>query len=168
MKDSSETDTGDAFTDDPDPMLMSNPCTWLGNASGNTLAAGYETAHAVEDVSDDINESGIHLGSYFPGTATKQLALIRAYADKCKSYTGQDWDKKPVQHTVTVTPVPNLGDEAFDLVNTPKGPYATQEVLAIRIGDKILFLDGNNIVDRMPHIKDLAVPIAKHIKEVAP
>ncbi|MFD8707340.1 hypothetical protein ACFV1W_32950 [Kitasatospora sp. NPDC059648] len=168
MKDSTESDTGDAFEDEPNPTLLNNPCTWLSTASGGTLGLGYQSAHAMEMVSDGDNESRIDLGSYFPGTAVKQLDLIRSYADKCKSYTGQDWDKKPVPHTVTVTPVPNLGDEAIDLVNTPKGPYATQEVLAVRIGDKILFLDGDNVVDRLPHIKDLAAPIAKHIKEVAP
>lgn len=168
MKDNTESDTGDAFEDEPNPTLLNNPCTWLSTASGGTLGLGYQTAHAMEMVSDGDNESRIDLGSYFPGTAVKQLDLIRAYADKCKTYTGQDWDKKPVPHTVTVTPVPGLGDEAIDLVNTPKGPYATQEVLAVRIGDKILFLDGDNIVDRLPHIKDLAAPIAKHIKEVAP
>ncbi|MFJ9776804.1 hypothetical protein ACIRVF_37165 [Kitasatospora sp. NPDC101157] len=71
-------------------------------------------------------------------------------------------------HTVSVTPVPGLGDEAVDLVNTPTGPYATQEVLAVRIGDKVLFLDGDDVVDRLPHIKDLAAPIAEHIKDVVP
>ncbi|MER7845742.1 hypothetical protein ABTZ03_17550 [Kitasatospora sp. NPDC096077] len=168
MHDSSETDTGDNFEDEPDPMLLGNPCNWLTSASGNSLAAGYETAHAEELVSEDVNEAGIHLGSYFPGTATKQLALIRAYADKCKTYTGQDWDKKPVPHTVTVTAVADLGDEAIELKNVPTGPYAARDVLAVRIGDKLLILDGNDIVERLPHIRDLAVPIAKHIKEVSP
>ncbi|MFE3503496.1 hypothetical protein [Kitasatospora sp. NPDC059160] len=168
MKDNSETDTGDNFEDDPYPTLTDNPCNWLTTAGGNSLAMGYQTAHAEELVSEDVNEAGIHLGSYFPGTATKQLALIRAYADKCKTYTGQDWDKKPVPHTVTVTSVPNLGDEAIEVKNSPTGPYATRDVLAVRIGDKVLLLDGDNIVDRLPHIKDLAVPIVQHIQQVSP
>lgn len=36
----------------------------------------------MELVSGGDNESRSDLGPYFPGTATKKLDLIRAYADK--------------------------------------------------------------------------------------
>ncbi|MFE5588068.1 hypothetical protein [Kitasatospora sp. NPDC056531] len=169
MKADTEVDSGDAFRDETDkPTLSDHPCTWLGNASGTTLGLDYQAAQALADASDGDNESQIVLNSYFPGTATKMLAGIRAYADKCKSYTGRDWGDQQVPVTVTVTPVPNLGDEALDLKNVPKGPYAVQEVLAVRVRDTVLFLDGNTIVERMPHFMDLAVPMTKHLQQVVP
>ncbi|MEV7189368.1 hypothetical protein [Kitasatospora sp. NPDC093102] len=106
----------------------------------------------------------VYLGAYRPGDAAQLLTDLRAYAERCKTFTGKSVDGKPIPMTVTLKPVPGLGDEAFDMKKVPTGPYSSDEIVVTRIGDRVLFLSGDDILGRLPNIMQLAVPLVKSIK----
>ncbi|MFJ9846747.1 hypothetical protein ACIRYZ_41210 [Kitasatospora sp. NPDC101155] len=161
--DGGETDTGTYVDDEPgDPMLPKERCTEM-RLGGGTLTHDLQASDAENHVSDGMNEVFVRLSAYHPGDAAKVLAEIRDYAARCKSFTGQSWDHPPVPvpETVTVQPVPGLGEEAIDMKKVPTGPYQSEEIIVIRLGDRLLSLSGNNIVERLPHLMELATPLSK-------
>lgn len=117
---------------------------------------------AVAAVADHMVQ--VYLGAYRPGDAAQLLTDLRAYAERCKTFTGKSVDGKPIPMTVTLKPVPGLGDEAFDMKKVPTGPYSSDEIVVTRIGDRVLFLSGDDILGRLPNIMQLAVPLVKSIK----
>ncbi|MEU6967169.1 hypothetical protein AB0A71_05390 [Kitasatospora aureofaciens] len=72
------------FEDEPDPALPNNPRAWLSTAGGGTPGLGHRSARTPWKWCPAATTSpgSAWAFSYFPGTATKQLDLIRAYADK--------------------------------------------------------------------------------------
>ncbi len=159
-----ESDTGTAINDyRGDPGQKTEPCNQM-RLSGSVLSLGYQLSNAMNEVNDDKHTVQVTLAAYRPGDAAQLLTDLRAYAERCKTFTGKSVDGISIPMTVTLQPVPGLGDEAFDMKRVPTGPYSSMEVVAIRIGDKLLFLSGDDILGRLPNFMQLAVPLAKTIK----
>ncbi|MFJ8627487.1 hypothetical protein ACIRD3_32260 [Kitasatospora sp. NPDC093550] len=159
-----ETDTGTYIVDDPvTPTLPQEPCTQM-RLSGTILSQDLKASGAMKEVYDGENMAQVYLAAYHAGDAAKLLGEIRAYAERCKSFTGKGIDGKPVPLTVTQQPVPGLGDEALDMKKVPQGPYHSEEILVTRIGDRVLFLSGDDILGRLPRLMQLATPLSKAVK----
>ncbi|MBV6700205.1 hypothetical protein KV557_24390 [Kitasatospora aureofaciens] len=159
--DGGESDTGTSVLEEPsDPLLPKATCTEM-RLAGTILSQDLQASGAGNEVYDGKNKVDIRLAAYHAGDAAKVLNEIRAYGERCKSFTGRSWGGDPVPETVTVQPVPGLGDEAIDMKMVPQGPYDTDEIIVIRLGDRLLSLWGNNIVERLPNFMQLAVPLSK-------
>ncbi|WP_031078831.1 hypothetical protein [Streptomyces sp. NRRL WC-3742] len=160
--DGGESDTGTDINDTDEALLPKEPCTQM-RVAGATLTGDFQASAAMNKVTNGKNDVEVRLSAYHQGDAAKVLEEVRAYAARCKTYTGKDWDNKPVPETVTVQAVPGLGDEAIDLKRVPTGPYATDEMITVRVGDRLLSLSGDNIVDQehMPRLLELATLLAK-------
>ncbi|MET8542272.1 hypothetical protein ABZW03_16670 [Kitasatospora sp. NPDC004799] len=162
--DGNRTDTGVAVVEHPvAPLLPQEPCTQM-RLAGTILSQGFRASGAMNEVYDGQNAVQVYLAAYHPGDAVKLLGEIRAYAERCKSFTGKGIDGKPVPLTVTQQPVPGLGDEALDLKKVPQGPYHSEEIVVTRIGDRLLFLSGDDILGRLPNFLQLATPLSKSVK----
>ncbi|MFE7589908.1 hypothetical protein ACFU6K_10925 [Kitasatospora sp. NPDC057512] len=157
----SENDTGTYVLEEPaKPVLPQEPCTQM-RLAGSVLSQDYKASGAMNEVYDGENRVQVYLGAYHAGDAAKLLAEIRAYAERCTSFTGKGIDGKAIPLTVTLQPVPGLGDEAVDVKKVPQGPYHSEEIVVTRLGDRLLFLSGDNILGRLPNLMQLAVPLSK-------
>ncbi|MER5355726.1 hypothetical protein ABT093_36060 [Kitasatospora sp. NPDC002551] len=145
-----------------DPPQITEPCTQM-RISGTVFSQGYRVSGATSEVYDGDHMVQVYLAAYRPGDAAKLLGDLRAYAERCKTFTAKNTDGAPVPMTVTAQPVPGLGNEAVDLKQVPTGPYRTSEIVMTRIGDRVLFLSGDNILGRLPNFMQLAVPLVKSI-----
>ncbi|MFE4515158.1 hypothetical protein ACFRMQ_13340 [Kitasatospora sp. NPDC056783] len=162
--DGSEHDTGTAINGyRADPPQIKEPCNQM-RLAGTIFSQGYNVSGAMNEVYDGEHAVQVYLGAYRPGDAAQLLTDLRAYAERCKTFTGKSVDGAPIPMTVTLRPVPGLGDEAFDMRRVPTGPYRTSEIVVTRIGDKALFLSGDDILGRLPNLMQLAVPLAKTVK----
>ncbi len=159
-----ESDTGTYVLDDPArPTLPQEPCTQM-RLAGSVLSQDFKASGAMNEVYDGENRVQVYLAAYHSGDATKLLGEIRAYAERCKSFTGKGVDGQPVPLTVTLQPASGLGDEAVDMKKVPQGPYHSEEIVVTRIGDRLLFLSGDNILGRLPNLMQLAVPLSKSVR----
>ncbi|GHF89089.1 hypothetical protein GCM10018790_78090 [Kitasatospora xanthocidica] len=159
-----QNDTGTYVVDDPvAPMLSKEPCTQM-RLAGTILSQDFKASGTMEEVYDGENMVQVYLAAYHPGDAAKLLGEIRAYTERCKSFTGKGMDGKPVPLTVTQQPVSGLGDEALDMRKVPQGPYHSEEIVVTRVGDRLLFLSGDDILGRLPNLMQLAVPLSKSVK----
>ncbi|WP_158835271.1 hypothetical protein [Streptomyces sp. NRRL S-350] len=159
-----QTDTGTYVVDDPvAPTLPQEPCTQM-RLAGTVLSQDFKASGAMNEVYDGENRVQVYLAAYHPGDAAKLLGEIRAYTERCKSFTGKGIDGRPVPLTVTQQPVPGLGDEALDMKKVPQGPYHTEEIVVTRVGDRLLFLSGDDILGRLPNFMQLATPLSKSIR----
>ncbi|MGC0316704.1 hypothetical protein QBC98_005202 [Kitasatospora acidiphila] len=141
--------------------LPGKDCSFLVDAKGFNLSTDFRTAWARE--SDDApSDSVFHpvvddfIAAYQPGDAKKLLGDIRDFADRCSSFDVYAGSQTTM--TVTADPLSGLGDEAIDLKCTP-GPNAIvqrMESIIVRVGDRVLFVTGDNHQGGMPKVQDLA------------
>ncbi|MFG2918133.1 hypothetical protein ACGF0D_35270 [Kitasatospora sp. NPDC048298] len=159
-----QVDTGTTINEyRANPPQITEPCTQM-RLAGTIFSQGYKVSGAMTEVYDGEHMVQVYLAAYRPGDAAKLLGDLRAYAERCKTFTGKSVDGAPIPMTVTAQPVPGLGDEAVDMKKVPTGPYSTSEIVMTRIGDRVLFLSGDNILGRLPNLMQLAVPLVKSIK----
>lgn len=162
--DGNRVDTGTTINEyRADPPQITEPCNQM-RLTGTVLSQGYKVSGAMNEVYDGEHMVQVYLAAYRPGDAAKLLGDLRAYAERCKTFTGKSVDGNPIPMTVTLQPVPGLGDEAVDIKRVPTGRYSTSEIVMTRIGDRVLFLSGDDILGRLPNIMQLAVPLVKSIK----
>ncbi|MGW7582368.1 hypothetical protein ACWGKU_15315 [Kitasatospora sp. NPDC054768] len=158
-----QVDTGTTINEyRADPPQITEPCNQM-RLAGTLFSQGYKVSGAMNEVYDGEHMVQVYLAAYRPGDAAKLLGDLRAYAERCKTFTGKSVDGTPIPMTVTLQPMPGLGAEAFDMKRVPTGRYSTSEIVMTRIGDRVLFLSGDDILGRLPNIMQLAVPLVKSI-----
>ncbi|SDT83369.1 hypothetical protein SAMN05216371_8192 [Streptomyces sp. TLI_053] len=146
-----------------DPPQITEPCDRMCIA-GTVFSQGYKVSGAMNEVYDGKAAVQVYLAAYRPGDAAMLLSDLRAYAERCQTFTARTVEGDPIPMAVTAHPVPGLGDEAVDIKQVPTGPYRTAEIVMTRLGDRVLFLSGDNIVGRLPNFLQLAAPLAKSIE----
>ncbi|GAA1958351.1 hypothetical protein GCM10009738_35740 [Kitasatospora viridis] len=164
--DGGEFDTGANIMDPGTPQLPQNGCKGWTNQNANGLSIDYRGAYASLNLNDpNKGNVDVVIAAYHPGDAAKLLAEIRTSADGCKSYQSDTLSGGQTQMTLTDTTVAGLGDENAFLKNVPQGQFVSQENLVVRLGDKVLLLDGSDAAaGQLPDLTSLAQSLVKNIQ----
>jgi hypothetical protein len=134
-------DTGTAWTAPgalPAASLPGADCTAAPSIDADALTSDYRAAYASEYLENSGNSLELIVAATNPGDATKQLAEVRAFAARCRSFTAPDG----TDATVALDTFAQLGDEAIRIrVDSGAGAnaadYAEAEVILVRVGDEI-------------------------------
>lgn len=162
-----ESDSDGAAQDPGDPELPTDDCNdAMTGGQPQDLTSDYSAAFASIPLTDpQLGESYVVFNSYQPGDAVKQMADVRAVARRCASYTGKAGSGKSIKITTSVTTVPGLGDDAFELKVTPKGDYVGNDTILVRSGDTVMAVDEDLATGQpfplAPIAKHLAAPMLK-------
>ncbi|MFE9426243.1 hypothetical protein ACFYNO_25170 [Kitasatospora sp. NPDC006697] len=161
-----EFDTGTNIMDPGVPQLPQNSCKGWTNQGAEGLSVDYRASYASINLSDANKASvSVVIAAYHPGDAAKLLAEIRTSADGCKSYQADTLGGGQTQMALSDSPVAGLGDESALLKNVPQGHFVSQENLVVRLGDKVLLLDGSDAGSgQLPDLTTLAQALVKNIK----
>lgn len=137
-------DTGTAWIA-PDelaaPSLPGADCTAAPAIDADSLTSDYRAAYASEELDNASNSLQLVVAATNPGDAVKQLAEVRSFAARCRSFTAPDSTRAEVGGTIELDTFAGLGDEAIRIRVTATGPnaanYAQPEVVLVRVGDQI-------------------------------
>ena len=137
-------DTGTQFTaetDLPAPSLPTADCTAAPAIDADVLTGDYRAAYASEELDNAGNSLQLVVAATNPGDAAKQLAEIRAFAQRCASFAAPDSTGLSVGGTVALDTFAGIGDEAIRIRVAAAEPnaanYSQPEVLLVRVGDTI-------------------------------
>ncbi|WP_370382252.1 hypothetical protein [Catenulispora sp. GAS73] len=145
------TDSGSDWTTPdgrPAPALLGADCSALPQLSADEASTDYRAAYAKETITfHNTPIAQIVLAGTNPGGAAKQIAEVRALAERCKAFNAPAPDGTAVGGTVTAAAIPGLGDEALDIRIHATGPdaasYEQPELILVRVGDKIAAVSDN-------------------------
>jgi hypothetical protein len=133
-------DTGTAWTAPgalPAPSLPGADCTAAPSIDADALTSDYRAAYASEYLENAGNSLELIVAATNPGDAAKQLAEVRAFAARCRSFTAADG----TDATVALDTFAQLGDEAIRIRVSAAGAnaadFAEAEVILVRVGDTI-------------------------------
>lgn len=158
-------DSGTQVLSDSSALGPSTPCEHM---SDMTVLDGY-AAYATDELksTDGQYSAQVTVASFRTGDAAKQLAVIRAFMARCPSYVakGLGTGGSDVQVLLTADPVAGLGDEGLDVKFSPQGGYLGNEMVLVRIGDRVLSLRcGADHTGDFPDVASLAGQLAKSVK----
>ncbi|WP_329370521.1 hypothetical protein OG896_30635 [Streptomyces sp. NBC_00669] len=142
----SEADSANGLAD-PDPArLPTDTCNdALTVVEPDDLLTDYRASDAYETILDPMSSSQEVAFAGFEGdNAEKLITTIKTVVKRCGTYEANTGDSKKVTTTSTLTPVKDLGDEAYALKVTPKGDYESSTDILVRSGNVILCVDAGS------------------------
>jgi hypothetical protein len=159
-------DTGTDFTSPSDlsaPSLPSADCTAAPSINADVATTDYRAAYASEELDNNGSSLQLIVAATNDGDAAKQLAEVRAFAQRCASFTAPDSTGLSVGGTVAVDSFAGIGDEAIRIRVAAAGPnaghYSQPEVVLVRVGNKLAAASDND----QAHNEGAAVSIAKYL-----
>jgi hypothetical protein len=140
-----ESGSGDASTssEDPgDPQLPSDDCAQLTDETASNFTDDFRSTYATETLSNSSSGATIDiaLADFQPGYAAKQIAEVQQFATRCATYTGQGDNNASVTVHASVSTSPQVGDQSADVHVVPVGHYDNNEILVVRVGDRMIAL----------------------------
>ncbi|GAA1966397.1 hypothetical protein [Catenulispora subtropica] len=159
-------DTGTDFTaeaDLPAPSLPGADCTAAPSLNADVATADFRAAYASEELDNNGESVQLIVAATNGGDAARQLNELRAFAQRCASFTAPDSTGLSVGGTVAVDSFAGIGDEAIRIRVAAAGPnadhYSQPEVVLVRVGDKLAAASDND----QAHNEGATVSIAKYL-----
>lgn len=159
-------DTGTDVTSEADlpaPSLPGADCTAAPSLNADVATADFRAAYASEELDNSGESVQLIVAATNAGDAAEQLAEIRAFAQRCASFTAPDSTGLSVGGTVAVDSFAGIGDEAIRIRVAAAGPnadhYSQPEVVIVRVGDRLAAASDND----QAHNEAATVSIAKYL-----